>query len=95
MLPYPAFHLRLIYDSFHYPDKIFIRFGSKLWRQFVGIPMGTICAPLFADLFLFCDERDFMMFFLTIIKLMLLALLTLPQDIQMGNPYFLQMVNFS
>ena len=25
--------------------------------------MGTICAPLFADLFLFCDERDFMMFF--------------------------------
>ena len=63
MLPYPAFHLRLIYDSFHYPDKIFIRFGSKLWRQFVGIPMGTICAPLFADLFLFCDERDFMMFF--------------------------------
>ena len=26
-----------------------------------GIPMGTNCAPLFADLFLFCNERDFMM----------------------------------
>ena len=25
------------------------------------IPMGTNCAPLVADLFLFCDERDFMM----------------------------------
>ena len=26
-----------------------------------GIPMGTSCAPLVADLFLFCYERDFMM----------------------------------
>ena len=42
-------------------DKIYIRFGSKLFRQIVGIPMGTNCAPLVADLFLFCYERDFMM----------------------------------
>ena len=41
-------------------DNIFIRFGSKLYRQNVGIPMGTNCAPLVADLFLFCYERDFM-----------------------------------
>ena len=27
----------------------------------MGIPMGTNCAPLVADLFLFCYERDFMM----------------------------------
>ena len=40
-------------------DNIFIRFGSKLYRQIVGIPMGTNCAPLFADLF--CYERDFML----------------------------------
>ena len=40
---------------------IFIRFGSKLYRQTVGIPMGTKCAPLFAYLFLLCYERDFMM----------------------------------
>ena len=26
-----------------------------------AIPMGTNCAPLVADLFLFCYERDFMM----------------------------------
>ena len=26
----------------------------------VGIPMGTNCAPLVADLFLYCYERDFM-----------------------------------
>ena len=29
----------------------------------MGIPMGTNCAPLVADLFLFCYERDFMMLF--------------------------------
>ena len=42
-------------------DNIYIRFGSKLYRQIVGIPMGTNCAPLVADLFLFCYERDFML----------------------------------
>ena len=41
-------------------DNINIRFGTKLYRQIVGIPMGTNCAPLVADLFLFCYERDFM-----------------------------------
>ena len=42
-------------------DNIYIRFGSKLYRQIVGIPMGTNCAPLEAGLFLFCYERDFML----------------------------------
>ena len=42
-------------------DNIHIRFGSKLFRQIVGIPMCTNCAPLVADLFLFCYERDFML----------------------------------
>ena len=41
-------------------DNIYIRFGTKLFRQIVGIPIGTNCAPLVADLFLFCYERDFM-----------------------------------
>ena len=49
-------------DALHYLlDNIFIRFGSKLYRQIVGIPMGTNCAPPVADLFLFCYERDFML----------------------------------
>ena len=48
-------------EHLHYfSDNIFIRFGSKLYRQIVGIPIGTNCAPLVADLFLFCYERDFM-----------------------------------
>ena len=41
-------------------DNIFIRFGTKLYRQIIGISMGTNSAPLVADLFLFCYERDFM-----------------------------------
>ena len=49
-------------DALHYLlDNIFIRFGRKLYRQIVGIPMGTNCAPLVADLFLFCYDRDFML----------------------------------
>ena len=42
-------------------DNIYIRLGSKLCRQIVGIPMGTNCAPLVADLFLFCYGRVFML----------------------------------
>ena len=41
-------------------NNIYIRFGTKLYRQIVGIPMGTNCAPLVANLFLFCYEREFM-----------------------------------
>ena len=41
-------------------DNISIRFGTKLYRQTIGIPMGTNCTPLVADLFPFCYERDVM-----------------------------------
>ena len=51
-----------ICDALHYHlDNIFIRFVSKLYRQIICIPMGTNCAPLVADLFLFCYERDYML----------------------------------
>ena len=42
-------------------DNIYIRFGYKLYRQTVGISMGTNCAPLVADLILFCYDRDFIL----------------------------------
>ena len=32
-------------------DNIYIKFGTKLYRKIAGIPMGTNCAPLVADLF--------------------------------------------
>ena len=54
--------VRKMCDVLHYLlGNIFIRFGSKLYRQIVDISMGTNFAPLVADLFLFCYERDFML----------------------------------
>ena len=69
-------------DALHYLlDNIFIRFGPKLYRQIVGIPMGTNCAPLVADLFLFVVRETLCCLCLTIIKLILLKLLTKPPNI--------------
>ena len=48
----------------HWPfcwTTFFIPFGTKLYLQVVGIPMGTNCAPLVADLLLFCYQMDFIM----------------------------------
>lgn len=37
-------------------DNIYVTFGDKLFRQVVGIPMGTDCAPFLANLFLYSYE---------------------------------------
>ena len=34
-------------------------FGGRVFQQTVGIPMGTNCAPLLADLFLYSYEAYF------------------------------------
>ena len=34
-------------------DNIFLEFGRRIFQQAIGIPMGTNCAPLLADLFLY------------------------------------------
>ena len=41
-------------------DNIYVRFGGQLFRQMVGIPMGTNHAPLLADLFLYSYENEFL-----------------------------------
>ena len=41
-------------------DNMYVRFGGQLFRQMVGIPMGTNCAPLLADLFLCSYENEFL-----------------------------------
>ena len=41
-------------------DNIYVRFGGQLFRQMVGIPMGTNCAPSLADLFLYSYENEFL-----------------------------------
>ena len=54
---YRGYHLwscQNVCDALSYlSDNIYIRFGTKLYTQIVGIPMGTNCAPLVADLFFY------------------------------------------
>ena len=85
-------------DALHYLlDNIFIRLCSKLYRQLVCIPMGTNCAPLVADLFLFCYERDFMLSLsdnkqTDIIEAFNSTSRYLDDLLNIDNPYFEQMV---
>ena len=79
-------------------DNIYIRFGTKLYRQIVGIPMGNNCAPLVADLFLFCYERDFMTSLsdfnqAEIIEAFKSTYRYLDDLLNIDNPYFEGMVN--
>ena len=41
-------------------DNIFVKFGECLFCQLIGIPLGTNCAPLLADLFLYSYESEFL-----------------------------------
>ena len=85
-------------DALHYLlDNIFIRFGSKLYKQIVGIPMGTNCAPLVADLFLFCYEREFMLSLSDnnqsdVVEAFNSTSRYLDDLLNIDNPYFEQMV---
>ena len=80
-------------------DNIYIRFGSeKLYRQIAGILMGTNCAPLVADLFSFCYERDFMTSLSDVkqaetIKAFKSTSRYLAELLHIDNPYFEGMVN--
>ena len=40
-------------------DNIFLEFGGRIFQQTIGIPMGTNCASLLADLFLYSYEAEF------------------------------------
>ena len=86
-------------DALHYLlDNIFIRFGSKLYREIEGIQMSsTNCAPLIADLFLFCYERYYMLSLsdnnqTDIIEAFNSTSRFLDDLLNIENPYFEQMV---
>ena len=85
-------------DALHYLlENVFIRFGSKLYREVVGIPMGTNCAPLVADLVLLCYERVFVLSLsdnnqTDIIEAFNPTSRYLDDLLNIVNPYFEQMV---
>ena len=39
-------------------DNIYLFYGTEIYRQIIGIPMGTDCAPELANLFLFPMSID-------------------------------------
>ena len=41
-------------------DNIIVRFGGCLFCQVIGIPVGTNCAPLLADLYLYSYKNEFL-----------------------------------
>ena len=46
-------------------DNIFVVFAGKVFQQIVGIQMGTDCAPLLADIFLYSYEAEFIQYLLS------------------------------
>ena len=50
---------QLIYCINYLIDNSYVTYREKVYRQTLGIPMGTNCAPYLANLFLHCYEAKF------------------------------------
>ena len=75
-------------------DNIYIRYGNKSYRHIVSIPMGTNFAPLVADLFFFCYERDLMTSLSDDNQADIIEAFRYLDDLlTIDNPYFEGMVN--
>ena len=70
-------------------DNINIKFGTKLYRQIVGIPMGTNCAPLVADFIKYLSNDNQA----DTIKAFNSTSRYLDDLLNIDNPYFEGMVN--
>ena len=55
-----AVNVNLLVSVKFFIENIYIQVGNRIVRQTIGIPMGTDCAPLLANLFLFHYEYKFM-----------------------------------
>ena len=69
-----------------------------MYRKIEGIPMGTNCAPLIADLILFCYERYFVLSLsdnnqADNVKAFNSTSIYLDDMLNIDNPYFEQMVS--
>ena len=90
--------IQKVCDAQYYFLDTILRFGSKLYRQIVGILKVTNCAPLAADLFLFCYERYFMLSLsdnnlADVVEAFNSTSRHLDDLINIDNPYFAQMVS--
>ena len=51
--------LTLLHCWHHKFDNLFVECGGEIFQQVIGIPMGTNCALLLADIFLYSYETEF------------------------------------
>ena len=91
-------HVRMCATPYPISWIIFILDLGPSYTEIVGIPMGTNCAPLVADLFLYCYERDFMESFnhdnqAGVIEAFNLTSRYLDDLLNIDNPYFEGVVN--
>ena len=40
-------------------NDFFVQFGGRVFQQYVAFPMGTYCAPILTDLFLYSYKGEF------------------------------------
>ena len=74
-------------ESFTFLMKnIYVEFDGMIYQQIMEIPMGINCAPLIADLYLHCYERDFMSNIQKSKRLDLIDSWTIPLDILIYSP---------
>ena len=73
-------------------DNIFVVFAGKVFQQIIGIPMGTNCAPLLDDIFLYSYKAEHIQSLLSAGKKQLASQLTSKIDIydvlSINNPDF-------
>ena len=74
-------------------DNIFVVFAGKVFQQIIGIPMGTNCAPLLADIFLYSYEVEFIQSLLSAGKKRLASKFNftyryIDDVLSINNPYF-------
>ena len=65
-------------------DNIFMVFGGMVFQQIFGIPMGTNCAPLLADIFLYSYEAEFIQ---SLLSAGWLVVLMINFDLAIFQPY--------
>ena len=79
-------------------DNIYIVVGNRVYRQCIGIPMGTDCAPLLANLYLFSYEyryiRNLMKHNFQIAKKFNNTVRYIDDLLTMNNPYFIKAIQY-
>ena len=69
-------------------DNIFVVFAVKVFQQIVGIPMGTYCAPLIVDIFLYSYEAEFIQSLLSTDRKQLASRFNIDDVLPINNPEF-------